>query len=351
MKIINKPFGLLPSGKTAYLYTISNSNGMEVSITNYGGIVTSINVPDGKGKTYDAVMGFDTLDEYLADNSYFGCIAGRYANRIANGRFTLNKKEYKLTINRGEHHLHGGVLGFNRQIWETEKFENNDEAGIKLSYISKAGEEGFPGSLSVSVCYVLGQENALSIHYVAETDKATIINLTNHSYFNIGDSETPDILGQTLQINADSFVIAGKDLIPTGEIRKVEGTPFDFRNPIVIGKRLNEPYEQIVLAGGYDATFVLNSPGTLKGPSAVLCDDATERMMEVYTTEPGLQLYTGNFLKGDKGKGGRIYSKHSGLCLEAQHFPDSPNHPNFPTTTLLPDQQYSQTTIYKFSVK
>jgi aldose 1-epimerase len=349
MKIEKQPFGRLPDNRAADLFTLSNDNGMAASITNYGGIIVSLSVPQKNGAPGDIVLGYDKLDAYVADKNYFGCIVGRFANRIAGGKFTIKSKEYALARNDGQNHLHGGPKGFHRALWKAEEIDVRDEVGIKLSYLSKDGEEGYPGNLPVTVTYMLSSDNAFLIQYIAETDKSTVVNLTQHSYFNLAGAGRGDILGHELLINADAYTHAGPGLIPTGEIRSVEGTPLDFRKPQSIGARISDPYDQIAAAGGYDANWVLNKSGSLRKPAAVVLEKTSGRVMEVFTTEPGLQFYSGNFLTGVSGKGGLSYPKHSGLCLEAQHFPDSPNRPEFPSTLLLPGMQYSQTTIYRFT--
>jgi aldose 1-epimerase len=350
MKITKEPFGKLPGNRVAELFTLSNDNGMTAAVTNYGGIIVSLFVPQKGGAPGDVVLGYDTLDGYLADKNYFGCIVGRYANRIARGKFSIKGKEASLARNDGENHLHGGPGGFHKVLWKAEEIDVKDEVGLKLSYLSKEGEEGYPGNLSVTVTYMINHDNALLVQYIAETDKSTVVNLTQHSYFNLAGAGKGDVLGHELMISADAYTHAGAGLIPTGEIKSVEGTPLDFRKPQNIGSRIRDPFDQIAMAGGYDSNWVLNKPGSLRKPAAVAMEKATGRVMEVFTTEPGLQFYSGNFLSGVAGKNGLSYSKHSGFCLEAQHFPDSPNRPAFPSTLLLPGSQYSQTTIYRFSV-
>jgi aldose 1-epimerase len=346
-KMDKRSFGRTRTGASADLFTLKNSNGVEVGITNYGAIVTSIKCPDRAGKLADVVLGFDSLEGYLGDNPYFGAIVGRYGNRIAKGRFTLNGKEYKLATNNGPNHLHGGITGFNRVVWQAEPA---GDFTLKLTYVSKDGEEGYPGTLTSTVDYTLTEGNELKISYLATTDKDTIFNLTNHSYFNLAGEGSGDILGHRIRIHADRFTPVDATLIPTGELRPVAGTPFDFRQPHVIGERIDAADEQIKFGGGYDHNFVLNgAAGTLR-PAARVVEPMTGRVLEVSTTEPGVQFYTGNFLDGTiKGKSGKPYQRRSGFCLETQHFPDSPNQPQFPSTTLKPGQRYQSTTVYKFT--
>jgi len=315
------------------VYVLTNSHGVEVSITNYGGAVTSIKVPDRDGVFGDVVLGYDTIEEYMRNPRYLGALVGRHANRIARGKFTLNGVEYQLAQNNGENHLHGGNRGFDKRIWKAAQTENV----LHLEYFSEDGEENYPGNLTVNVDYSLNEENELRIEYGATSDKDTIVNLTNHSYFNLACGG--DILGHELTLRASGFTPVSDDLIPTGEIQSVDGTPMDFRTARVIGN------------GGYDHNFVLDdwSNGSLR-QVARLREPKSGRVMEVLTTEPGIQFYSGNFLDGSlKGKGGVAYEKYAGLCLETQHFPDAPNHPNFPTTVLRAGQEYRQTTIYKFT--
>ncbi len=337
-----QPWGTA-GGQPVKLYTLSNAKGMEAAITNYGGIIVSIKVPDRGGKPGDVVLGFDSLDGYLKEHPYFGAIVGRYGNRIAKGKFKLNGAEYTLARNNGENALHGGLKGFDKKVWTAKPSGNS----LELRYVSKDGEEGYPGTLSATVRYTLTNENELRIDYTATTDKATVLNLTNHSYFNLAGAG--DILGHQLTINADRFTPVDAGLIPTGELRPVAGTPFDFRKPHAIGERINNNDEQLKLGKGYDHNFVLNgAAGTLR-LAARATDPSSGRVLEVLTTEPGLQFYTGNFLDGSvKGKGGRAYAFRNGFCLETQHFPDSPNKPSFPTVVLKPGQTFRSTTVFKF---
>jgi aldose 1-epimerase len=352
MNIEKHAFGKTARGTPVDLYTLVNANGIEARISNYGGIVVSLTAPDRNGKREDVVLGFDTLEEYVRHNLYFGCIVGRYANRIAKGKFTLNGIEYTLAQNDGENHLHGGIKGFDKVIWEAASFEDSDSVGLKLTYLSEDGEEGYPGNLSVTVTYSLTNNDELRIEYLATTDQDTIVNLTNHSYFNLRGAVSGDILRHELMINADTFTPSDQNLIPTGELRSVEDTPMDFRRSTVIGARIDQDYEQLLISNGYDQNWVLNNPDGSLTLAARVCEPTTGRVLEVHTTEPGIQFYTGNFLNaGVIGKAGQVYDKHHGLCLEAQHFPDSPNKPNFPTTVLKPGAEYRQTTLYKFATK
>jgi len=333
------------AGQPVHLFTLKNKNSVEVSICNYGGIVTSIKTPDKKGNFDDIVLGFDTLEEYIEDNPYFGCIAGRFANRIAGGRFSLAGKTYQLTTNGGEHHLHGGERGFDKVLWKARETSDNS---LNLTYHSKDGEEIYPGGLEVEVIYTLTDNDELRIDYAATTDAPTIVNLTNHSYFNL--SGATDILAHEVLLKADRFTPIDEGFIPTGELKEVDGTPFDFREFMPIGARINNDHEQIKLADGYDHNWVLNGQaGELRHVASVR-ELETGRGLELFTTQPGVQFYSGNFLTHIKGKDGRIYEKRSGFCLETQHFPDSPNQPNFPSVTLKPGEKYEQTTVFKFTI-
>jgi aldose 1-epimerase len=334
------------NGKEIMQYTLTNASGMQVKLINYGGTITNIIVPDSSGTMGDVVLGFDSMDGYLKkENPYFGCITGRYANRIAKGKFTLDGKSYQLPINNNGNTLHGGINAFNKQFWSAEILPG--DSSVKFSYVSKDGEEGFPGNCTVDVTYSLSQNNELKIDYKATTDKATPVNITNHSYFNLSAGKDSTILSHEIFINADKYVAVNNDLIPTSELPEVKGTAMDFTVPSAIGTDLAK------VAGGYDHTYVLNKKNTGEPELAVsVHDPASGRYMEVFTTEPGVQFYSGNFLDGTlTGKKGMKYVKHAGLALEAQHFPDSPNQPSFPNTILRPGETFSQTTIYKFSVK
>lgn len=344
-------FGKTADGQQVDLYTLTNSKGMEVAITNYGGIVVSLKAPGRGGQFADVVLGFDSLDGYLQGHPYFGAIIGRYGNRIAKGRFKLNGVEYKLATNNGENHLHGGIKGFDKVVWEARDVSTPQAAALELKYTSKDGEEGYPGNLAVTVVYTLTEDNELKIDYSATTDKDTVVNLTNHSYFNLAGEGNGDILGHEMMINADAFTPVDAGLIPTGELKKVEGTPFDFRKPVAIGARINADDQQIRYGKGYDHNFVLNRKGSGLELAARVVEPKSGRVMEVLTTEPGIQFYSGNFLDGSvKGKGGKAYQHRYGFCLETQHFPDSPNKPKFPSTVLKPGEKYQTTTVYRFSV-
>jgi len=342
-------FGKTPEGVAVSIYTLTNSHGMEARITNYGGIVVSLKAPDKTGAMSDIVLGFDTLDGYVNNTSYFGALIGRYGNRIGKARFNLDGHEYKLAANNGENSLHGGTRGFNRAVWTPRELS---DGGLELVYVSNDGEEGYPGNLRVRVTYHLTPANELKIEYEASTDKDTVLNLTNHSYFNLKGAGNGDILDHKMMINADRFTPVDAGLIPTGELRSVNGTPFDFRKPTAIGARINQDDEQLKLGKGYDHNWVLNKSANSLSLAARVEEPTTGRVLEVHTTEPGVQFYTGNFLDGTaKGKGGKTYGFRSGFCLETQHFPDSPNKPSFPSTVLRPGQQFHSTTVYRFSAK
>ena len=352
MNIDKKVFGKTADGTPVDLYTLSNDNGTEIKITNYGGIVVSLIVMDRNGNPEDVVLGYDNLDEYIKNNPYFGSIVGRFGNRIARGKFTLNGVEYTLAQNDGENHLHGGIRGFDKVVWRAEEVKNDDYRGLSLTYVSKDGEEGYPGNLSVKVIYTLTNNNELKIEYFAETDKATVINLTHHSYFNLAVAGSGNILGHEMMINADRFTPIDETLIPTGELQSVKNTPMDFIQPVTIGSRIEQDYEQLILGKGYDHNWVLNNPDGSLTLAARVYEPVSGRVMEVYTTEPGIQFYSGNFLDGTiTGKEGKVYIKRDGFCLETQHFPDSANKPHFPSTVLKPGETYKQITIYKFSAK
>ena len=340
-------------GKTAEgpvdLYTLTNRNGIEVRITNYGGRVVSLLAPDRHGKVADVVLGFDNLDDYLGNNPFFGALVGRYANRIAKAGFTLDGVEHKLAQNNGPNSLHGGLKGFDKVIWAAREL-SKDPPTLELTYVSQDGEEGYPGKLTAKVVYTLTDNNELRIDYTATTDKDTVLNLTNHSYFNLSGQGNGDILKHEITINADRFTPVDATLIPTGELRQVQGTPFDFRQAMVIGARINADDEQIKFGQGYDHNFVLNHTGRGLSLAARVTEPESGRVMEVLTTQPGMQFYTGNFLDGTvHGKGGKVYGRRSAFCLETQHFPDSPNQPKFPSAELKPGQTYHQTTAFKFS--
>lgn len=348
--VTEKNFGTA-DGKEVKLFTLSNGK-MEVDISNYGGIVTAIRMPDKNGKIDDIVLGFDSLSEYLAGHPYFGAIIGRYGNRIGNAQFSIDDRWYQLAKNNGPNSLHGGVKGFDKQVWLAKAGESNGDPSVILNYVSLDMEEGFPGTLSCEVVYILSANNELIIRYTADTDKATLCNLTNHSYFNLNGHASGNILSHQLMIHADSITPVDETLIPTGELMPVDAGPFDFRTLTAIGDRIDNEDMQLKHGGGYDHNWVLNRIGVGLEEVAVLYSSSSGRKLTVLTTEPGLQFYSGNFLDGSlTGKGGAVYKKRFGLCLETQHFPDSPNKPQFPTTRLDPAQGYSTETWYRFSVE
>ncbi|MBP9900992.1 MAG: galactose mutarotase [Verrucomicrobia subdivision 3 bacterium] len=351
MTISHAPFGQAPDGTPVQLYTLRNSRGSEAQICTYGGIVTSLKVADKHGKFGDVVLGYDTLDGYIEKSPHFGCLVGRYGNRIAKGKFTLNGKEYTLAVNNPPNSLHGGVMGFDKVVWKAKVLVSSTGPALELNYTSKDGEEGFPGNLKVAATYTLTEDNALRLDFIATTDADTVCNLTHHSYFNFAGKG--EVLGHVVTIHADRFTPVDANMIPTGELRPVKGTPLDFTKPTSIGARINSDDEQIKLGGGYDHNWVVNqaTPGQLTH-AATVTEPTSGRVMEVWTTEPGIQFYTGNFLDGSiTGKGGWTYQARNGFCFEPQHFPDSPNQPSFPTTVLKPGQTYQNTIIYKFSVR
>jgi len=350
--IAKEPFGKTSDGTEVDLYTLRNSSGMLAKIVTYGGVVVSLDVPDRKGGLDDVVLGCGSMPDYEKYSRYFGALIGRYANRIAKGKFALNGKEYTLATNNGENHLHGGIKGFDKVVWTGRPFEDESEKHLELTYFSPDREEGYPGNLSVTVIYTLTDDNELQIEYSATTDQDTIINLTNHSYFNLAGAGNGDVLDHELMLNADRFTPTDGGAIPTGELRDVAGTPFDFRKLETIGSRIEADDEQIIFGHGYDHNFVLNKSGGELSRAASVYEPNSGRSMDVYTTQPGIQFYSGNYLDGSaKGKNGDTYQRRSAFCLETQHFPDSPNKPQFPSTVLEPGQRYSQTTIYKFSTR
>jgi aldose 1-epimerase len=347
MSIKKAPFGRTADGTAVDIYTLTNKAGLEARIMTYGAILVSLKVPDRKGALADVNLGFDTLDGYLGTHPYFGAIIGRYGNRIAKARFTLDGVEYRLAANNNANTLHGGIKGFDKVVWTAEPVEFGRGPGLKLTYLSKDMEEGYPGNLAVTVFYTLTDTNELEIRYEATTDKATVLNLTNHAYWNLKGEGNGDILGHVLQLEADKITAVDSpvNLIPTGEIVPVAGTPFDFTKPHTIGERI------AAVEGGYDHNFVLRSGGGTMAMAAHVEEPESGRIMEVWTDQPAIQLYTGNFLDGSVvGKGGKAYQKHFAFCLETQHFPDSPNHPNFPSTVLRPGEVYRTVSVYKFSV-
>ncbi|MGI8961902.1 MAG: aldose epimerase family protein [Bryobacteraceae bacterium] len=349
-----QPFGKTPDGNEVFLYTMRNRSGMEVQITNYGGTITSIKVKDRYGKFDDVVLGFDSLDGYVSktNKSYFGALIGRYANRIAHGAFALDGHQYHIPLNDGPNSLHGGLRGFDKRVWDAKDVSmTGDAPDLELQYLSRDGEEGFPGNLSVTVRYSLSSENELRIDYFATTDKDTVLNLTNHSYFNLAGPGSGDILNHKLTLQADRFTPIDQTLIPTGAMQSVAGTPFDFRKPTTIGSRINHEDSQLKFAKGYDHNFVLNRSGHDLALAAKVEEPHSGRVLEVLTTQPGIQFYSGNFLNGSVRGIGGTYNFRSALCLETQHFPDSPNHTNFPSAVLRPGEQFHQTTVFRFSTE
>ncbi len=342
MKVIREIFGNLPGKADASLYTITNSNDVTLKVSDYGGIIQSILVPDKNGKPGDVVLGFDNLEGYLQDQPYIGTLVGRYAGRIAKGSFVLDGTEYNLARNHGQNHIHGGIVGFDKVLWQASEFANKKGAGVTLKYISHDMEEGYPGFLRVSVSYTLDDENQVCLDYQASTDKATHLNLTNHAYFNLNGAAA-EIYDHELMIASSAYVVTDHDLIPTGEIGSVEGSPLDFRVPKLIGKDIHE------VEGGFDHCYVLEGDGKEPLLAARVVHQESGRVMETYTTEPGVQFYSSNFLAGITGRGGIPYRKHLALCLETQHYPNSPNIPGFPLTILRPGKTYNQRTIYKFT--
>jgi len=340
-------FGQL-DGFSVDLYTLTNKQGCELAITNYGGIIQSLKVPDAKGTLCDVVLGFHTLEEYIADNSYLGCLVGRHANRIKEGTFTLEGEEYSLAVNNGTNHLHGGIRGFNKVIWHAKELKTKNGPGLELTYISRDGEEGYPGNLEVRVVYILTEANELFIDYYAETDKTTIVNLTNHSYFNLSNTET--ILDHEVRIDSDCYTPVGEEMVPTGHLKSTSDTSLDFSELVEIGKKIEKAETSELSNGGFDHNFIINEYDGEIHFAAQVRSAQSGIKMDVFTTEPGLQLYTGNFFDGSQmGKSGKMYQQFAGLCLEAQKFPDSMNHPDFPSVVLEPGDAYVQTTIYSFN--
>jgi aldose 1-epimerase len=342
------PFGKTSDGTPVEIYTLTNANGVEVKAITYGCIITSLKVPDRAGKFADVVLGYDTLDGYLKDSPYFGAVVGRYGNRIAKGQFTLSGKAYKLATNNGSNHLHGGNKGFDKVVWTATSKTGSDRVGVAFTRASPDGEEGYPGNLKVTVTYTLTDSNELVVDYQASTDKATPVNLTQHSYFNLA-ADDGDILGHQLTIDADRYTPVDDTLIPTGELASVAGTPFDFRKPAAIGARIHTDNVQLKSGKGYDHNWVLNRTKTGLEHAVRVIEPKSGRMLDIATTEPGVQFYSGNFLDGSiEGKGGRVYKQRSGFCLETQHYPDSPNHPNFPSTILQPGRTSTSETVFTF---
>ncbi len=346
MTITKSTFGKLPDGNTADLFVMDNGRGMEIKLTNYGGIITSVKTPDQDGNSGQVVLGFDSLSDYLDGHPYFGCIVGRYANRIAGGKFELDRKIFQLAKNDGNNHLHGGIRGFDKVLWNAREISDSNSVGIELTHTSPDGEEGYPGNLQLRVIYRLTRASELDIFYEAVSDKPTVLNLTHHSYFNLSHDSNTSMLNHSLRIYGDRYVAVNEEQIPTSELLPVQGTPLDFLEYTKIGQRIN------AVEGGYDHTFVLNKAANSFGPVASLRDTLSGRTLDVFSTEPGVQFYSGNFLDGTlTGRSGIKYVKHYGLCLEAQHFPDSPNHADFPSVVLIPGKKYKQHTVYRFGVK
>ena len=346
-------FGKLQDGTTVDLYTLTNSKGMQASVTNFGATLVALKTPDRSGKLADVVLGYSTPAEYQKGTFFFGGTIGRYANRIARGQFKLDGKTYHLPINDGPNSLHGGTTGFNKRVWTAKEITGSNEPAVQFTYLSPDGEEGYPGNLNVEVTYTLRDDNSLQIAYRATTDKDTVVNLTNHSYFNLGGEGSGDILGHQLTLHADRFTPIDASLIPTGELRAVKGTPFDFTKSTPIGARIDQDNQQLKFGKGYDHNWVLNA-GESETPqeAAEVYDPASGRVLTILTTQPGVQFYSGNFLDGTvHGKSGKPYTHRSGLCLETQHFPDSPNHPKFPSTVLKPNQIFHSVSVYRFTTK
>jgi len=345
------PFGDLPNGPALTVYTLTNANGVEVRTIPYGAIVVSVRVPDKNGKFDDVLLGFDRIDGYAASHPYFGAVVCRYGNRIAKASFTLDGQQYALAANNGPNSLHGGVKGFDKKVWEAELFDRDGNVGVIYTITSPDGDEGYPGNLKAQVTYTLTTSNELTVEYEGSTDKATPINLTQHSYFNLAGEGRGDVLNHRLTIDASRYTPVDATLIPTGDYAAVENTPFDFRRPMAIGARIDADDEQLRHGGGYDHNWVLDRDRDGLVHAARLEEPTSGRMLDVSTTEPGIQFYAGNFLDGTiKGKSGHVYARRSGLCLETQHFPDSPNHSGFPSTILRPGEQYRSKTVFAFGV-
>ncbi len=345
--IAKSDFGKLPDGRVVNLYTLMNKNGLVLKVANYGGTVTALSVPDKKGTMADIVLGFDNLPDYQKATAYFGALVGRYGNRIAKGKFTIDGETYTLALNNGPNTLHGGIIGFDKVLWDATEVNDTTGVGLRLHHLSKDGDEGFPGNLNVTVTYMLTNANEFRIDYEATTDKATPLNLTHHSYFNLAGAGKGNVLGHKVMIAAQRYTVVDSTLIPTGEFRDVKGTPFDFTKAQAIGARIKELGGKPV---GYDHNYVLNSGGTKLALAARVSEPLSGRVMEVYTDQPGVQFYTGNFLDGTlTGKDAKVYQQYYGFCFETQKFPDSPNQPTFPNSILKPGEVYKSTTIYKFS--
>jgi aldose 1-epimerase len=345
--VTRAPFGKMPDGRAVEQFTLSNANGIEIRAITYGGIITSLRTPDRNGEFGDIVLGFDGLEGYLKGHPFFGAIVGRYGNRIAGGKFTLDGRTYTLATNNGPNHLHGGNAGFDKKVWSAEPAR--DGVGVVFTHTSPDGDEGYPGTLQTRVTYTLTDQNELVVDYRATTDKPTPVNLTQHSYFNLAGSGT--ILNHEITIHADRYTLVDATLIPTGELASVDGTPFDFRKPTAVGARIDRPHPQLKNGNGYDHNFVLNGNAGELRPAARIADPKTGRTVDISTTEPGVQFYTGNFLDGSlTGKGKQVYQRRAGLCLETQHYPDSPNKPAFPSSIVRPGTEYRTTTVFRFGV-
>jgi len=349
--VTSKPFGQLMDATKITLYTLKNNNGMEMSIMNYGGVIVSMLAPDRNGIVEDITLGYDSLTDYEDNRHFFGALIGRYGNRIAKGRFTLDGKEYSLATNNGVNHLHGGIAGFDRVVWNIDVLSSGENPSLLLTYLSKDGEEGYPGNLKVEVTYTLTEDNEVRIEYKATTDKKTIVNLTQHTYFNLTGNVKGNILGHELMMASDRFLPVDSTLIPTGELKSVLGTPFDFNASTAIGTRIANVDEQLKFGQGYDHCWILTDASNSLKKVSSLYEPVSGRQIDIYTTEPALQFYSGNFLN-DKviGKGGTVFNQRSALCLETQHYPDSPNRPSFPSVQLDPQATYNSVTVYKFSV-
>jgi len=346
------PFGRMPDGTAVEVYTLTNARGMQVRAITYGAIIQAIRVPDRSGRMADVTLGYDSLAGYLTQSPYFGAVVGRYANRIARGRFTLEGRTYRLATNNGPNHLHGGLKGFDKVVWKAKSFQRGDTTGVEFQHTSPDGDEGYPGALQVSVTYTLTLDNRLEVEYRATTDRPTPVNLSQHSYFNLAGEGSGDILGHVLTIEADRYTPVDSTLIPTGELASVTGTPFDFRKPTAIGVRIEQPDPQLRYGKGYDHNFVLNRRGAGLTHAVRVLDPRSGRTLDIHTTEPGLQFYSGNFLDGSiRGKSGHVYGHRTALVLETQHFPDSPNKPNFPSVVLEPGKKFHSVTAFKFSTK
>ena len=346
MSVEKTPYGKLPDGREVDLYTLTNANGLRARLITYGAITVGLEVPDRQGKLTDVTLGYDSLEGWLKNSSYFGATVGRYANRIAKGKFTLDGQTYTLATNNGENALHGGIKGFDKVLWSAEPVRTPNSVGVKFTYLSKDGEEGYPGNLAVTAIYSLTNDNEFKVEFSATTDKPTIVNLAHHTYWNLAGPAAGDVLGHVLMLTADRYTPVDAGLIPTGELKPVQVTPFDFTTPTAIGARIAQ------VEGGYDHNFVLRNQEGKVALVARVVEPTSGRVLEILSDQPGVQFYSGNFLDGTvSGKGGILYKKHYGFCLETQHYPDSPNHPDYPSTLLKPGEEYRQVTVYKFSVQ